>query len=98
MLTNEFQQGLEFSAKIFINRGDTIACESPIYLGALNAFMAYGLKFLEIPMDENGMIVEELEKALEEETNNIKIIYTIPDFQNPSRITMNMKKENVYMN
>ncbi|WP_346878800.1 MULTISPECIES: PLP-dependent aminotransferase family protein [unclassified Clostridium] len=92
MLTNGSQQGLEFSAKLFINEGDTIACESPSYLGALNAFMAYGPKFLEIPMDENGMIVEELEKALENENHNIKMIYTIPDFQNPSGITMNIER------
>jgi 2-aminoadipate transaminase len=91
MLTNGSQQGLDFSAKIFINEGDTIACESPSYLGALNAFMAYGPELLEIPMDENGMIVEELERALEEETSNIKMIYTIPDFQNPNEITMNME-------
>lgn len=92
MLTNGSQQGLEFSAKLFINEGDTIACESPSYLGALNAFMAYGPKFLEIPMDENGMIVEELEKALEDGNFNIKMIYTIPDFQNPSGITMNIER------
>ena len=92
MLTNGSQQGLEFSAKLFINEEDTIACESPSYLGALNAFMAYGPKFLEIPMDENGMIVEELEKALEDGNHNIKMIYTIPDFQNPSGITMNIER------
>lgn len=92
MLTNGSQQGLEFSAKLFINEGDTIACERPSYLGALNAFMAYGPKFLEIPMDENGMIVEEWEKILENGNYNIKMIYTIPNFQNPSGITMNIER------
>lgn len=92
MLTNGSQQGLEFSAKLFINEGDTIACESPSYLGAINAFNAYGPKYLEIPMDENGMIVDQLEKALEEGNHNIKMIYTIPDFQNPSGVTMNLER------
>ena len=47
MITNGSQQGLEFSAKLFINEGDVILCESPSYLGALNAFKAYGPKFIE---------------------------------------------------
>jgi len=49
MLTNGSQQGLEFSAKLFINEGDIIICESPSYLGAINAFKAYNPKFVEIP-------------------------------------------------
>lgn len=92
MLTNGSQQGLEFSAKLFINKGDVIVCESPSYLGAINAFAAYEPKFIEIPMDENGMIVEELEKVLIEHHKEIKMIYTIPDFQNPSGITMNIER------
>lgn len=92
MLTNGSQQGLEFSAKLFINKGDTIVCESPSYLGAINAFAAYQPKFIEIPMDEHGMIVEKLEKVLIDHHDEIKMIYTIPDFQNPSGITMNIER------
>lgn len=91
MLTNGSQQALEFSAKLFINEGDTIVVESPSYLGAINAFLPYQPNFLEIPMDENGMIVEELEKALESGAN-VKMIYTIPEFQNPSGITMSVER------
>lgn len=91
MITSGSQQGLEFSAKIFINKGDVIICESPSYLGALNAFKAYEPKFIEIPMDENGMKVDLLEKALKE-NNNVKMVYTIPDFQNPSGITMSVER------
>lgn len=92
MLTNGSQQGLEFSAKLFINKGDIIVCESPSYLGAINAFAAYEPRFIEIPMDENGMKVDELEKVLEDHHEEIKMIYTIPDFQNPSGITMNIER------
>jgi len=81
------QQGLEFSARVFINEGDKIICESPSYLGAINAFKAYQPQFIEIPMDENGMIVDELEKALKENPDT-RMIYTIPDFQNPTGRTM----------
>lgn len=86
-MTTGSQQGIEFSAKIFVNEGDVIICESPSYLGAINAFKAYRPKFVEIPMDEHGMIIEDLEKALKANPN-AKMIYTIPDFQNPTGITM----------
>lgn len=86
-ITSGSQQGLEFSARIFVNEGDTIICESPSYLGAINAFKAYRPNFVEIPMDDNGMIVDELEKALKANPNT-KMIYTIPDFQNPTGRTM----------
>lgn len=91
MITSGSQQGLEFSAKIFIDKGDIIICESPSYLGAINAFKAYQPQFVEIPMDEDGMIVTELEKALKEHSN-ARMIYTIPDFQNPSGKTMSIDR------
>lgn len=91
LITAGSQQGLDFSAKIFINQGDTIICESPSYLGALSAFRAYQPKFVEIPMDEDGMIMEELEKALAANPNT-KFIYTIPDFQNPTGRTMSIER------
>lgn len=91
MITNGSQQGLEFSAKIFVNKGDIVICESPSYLGALNAFKAYEPEFIEIPMDENGMNVDMLEKTLKEH-DNVRMIYTIPDFQNPSGITMSVER------
>ncbi|WBW95106.1 aminotransferase-like domain-containing protein [Oceanirhabdus sp. W0125-5] len=91
MITNGSQQGLEFSGKLFLNEGDIVMCESPSYLGAINAFKIYNPKFVEIPMDENGMIIEELEKALEKYPET-KMIYTIPDFQNPSGKTMSLER------
>lgn len=91
MITHGSQQGLEFSAKIFVDKGDIIICESPTYLGALNAFKAYQPTFIEIPMDDNGMVVDELEKALEAHPD-AKMIYTIPDFQNPSGKTMSIER------
>lgn len=91
LITAGSQQGLDFSAKIFINEGDVIICESPSYLGALSAFKAYQPKFVEIPMDEDGMIIEELEKALAAYPNT-KFIYTIPDFQNPTGRTMSLER------
>lgn len=91
LITSGSQQGLEFSAKIFIDEGDIIICESPSYLGALNAFKAYLPNFVEVGMDEDGMKMDELEKALQA-NKNAKFIYTIPNFQNPSGITMSLER------
>ncbi len=91
MITSGSQQALEFTAKLFVNKGDVIICESPSYLGALNAFKAYEPKFVEVPMDDDGMIIEQLEKALKD-NENVKFIYTIPDFQNPSGKTMTVER------
>lgn len=91
LITSGSQQGLEFSGKVFLDEGDTVICESPTYLGALNAFMSYVPNFVEVEMDQDGMKMDELEKALKANPN-AKFIYTIPDFQNPSGITMSLER------
>lgn len=91
LVTSGSQQGLDFAAKLFINPGDVILCESPTYLGAINAFKAYEPKFVEIDMDDYGMDMEQLEKALKE-NDNVKFIYAIPDFQNPSGKTWTVER------
>ena len=91
LITNGSQQGLEFSGRIFLDEDDVVICESPSYMGALNAFLAYQPRFVEIPMDEEGMQMDELEKAIQNNTK-IKFIYTIPDFQNPTGRTMSLER------
>lgn len=91
LITNGSQQGLDFTGRIFLDKDDVVICESPSYLGAINAFRAYMPRFIEISMDDHGMIMEELEKAL---NNNpkAKFIYTIPDFQNPSGKSLSLDR------
>jgi 2-aminoadipate transaminase len=96
IITSGSQQGLDFSAKIFINPGDVIICESPSYLGALNAFKAYEADFKEVETDENGMIMEDLEKILKE-TPRARMIYVIPDFQNPTGRTWTVERRKRFM-
>ncbi|TDT61524.1 PLP-dependent aminotransferase family protein [Fonticella tunisiensis] len=91
LIINGSQQGLDFSGKIFLDKDDVVICESPSYLGAINAFKAYMPKFVEVPMDDDGMIIEELEKALEANPK-AKLIYTIPDFQNPTGKTLSVER------
>lgn len=83
LITNGSQQGLDFSGKVFINPGDYVLCESPSYLGAINAFKAYECEFKEIETDAEGMNLAHLEKVIQA-TPQAKFIYVIPDFQNPS--------------
>lgn len=91
LITSGSQQGIEFCARLFLNDGDYIICEDPSYLGAINVFNTYHAKYLTVPMDENGMIMEELEKILQS-NHKPKFIYTIPDFQNPTGITMSIER------
>lgn len=83
LITSGSQQGLDFTGKIFLDPGDTVLCESPSYLGAINAFKAYECTFKEIETDAQGMNLAHLEQVLQE-TPRAKYIYVIPDFQNPS--------------
>lgn len=96
LVTSGSQQGLDYSARIFCDKGDVIIIESPSYLGALNAFKACEPNFVAIPTDENGMIMEELEKVLAT-TENVKMIYVIPDFQNPSGRTWPIERRRQFM-
>jgi DNA-binding transcriptional MocR family regulator len=77
------QQALDLTGKIFLDDGDAVLCESPTYLGAINAFRAYRPRFVAIATDDHGMVPAELERRLED-VERAKLIYVIPDFQNPS--------------
>ena len=83
LITSGSQQGLDMSAKILLNEGDVVLCESPTYLGAIQAFVPYAPRFIEIATDDEGMDMEELERVLSTQ-ERVKMIYVIPDFQNPS--------------
>ncbi len=87
IITSGSQQGLDFTAKIFIDKGDVIICEAPTYLGAINAFRPYEPKFVDVETDENGMRMDKLEEALKANPD-AKFIYAIADFQNPTGKTL----------
>lgn len=96
LITTGSQQCLDFVGKLFLDPDDVVLCESPSYLGALNAFNAYQPKFVEVPTDNGGLIPEELDKILET-THNCKFIYVIPDFQNPTGRTWSMERRQKFM-
>ncbi len=91
IITTGSQQTIDLIAKIFIDPGDYIMCGLPSYLGAINTFLVYGANLKGISLDSDGMNPSELEETLARLKGygrRIKFIYIIPDFQNPSGITM----------
>lgn len=96
LITCGSQQVLDLSGKLFLNEGDIVLCESPTYLAAISALKAYGPQFIGVPTDDHGMIIEELKKILATQ-NKIKIIYVIPDFQNPTGITWSLERRSDFM-
>ena len=89
LITSGSQQALDFIGRLFINHGDHIVVESPTYLGALQAWGAYGANYVAVRSDEHGMVVDELEAALRA---GPKFIYVLPNFQNPSGTTLTLER------
>ncbi len=90
LITTGSQQGLDLMGKVLLNKGDKVAIEKPGYLGAIQSFSLYEPKFCPITLDSDGINLEELENTLK--NNDVKILYTVPNFQNPTGLTYSMKK------
>lgn len=91
IVTSGGQQANELSCKVLLNEGDTLICESPSFIGSLNAFKSYNVNLVGIELEEDGINLEKLEEALRTE-KNVKILYLIPNFQNPTGRTMSLAK------
>ncbi len=85
------QQVMDIAAKTFLNEGDVLVCEAPSFVGSLNTFRSYNAELVGVPVQPDGMDMDALEKALDENPR-AKMIYTIPNFQNPSGVTMSLEK------
>lgn len=91
LITQGGQQGLDLVAKLFIDPGDVIVCERPTFLGALIAFNPCEPAYASVPMDDEGLDTDALEQVLRT-THRVKLIYTVPDFQNPTGRTMSLAR------
>ena len=91
LITTGAQQIMDLCSKALVNEGDVIICEAPSFIGSLNTFRSYNAKLVGVKVEPDGMNTEELENALKNNPNT-KFIYTIPNFQNPSGITMSLEK------
>ena len=85
------QQGIELTCKAFCNEGDTVICENPTFIGALNAFRSNGANTVGVELEDDGINIEKLEETIKN-TKNAKLIYVIPTFQNPAGITTSYEK------
>lgn len=91
LIVSGAQQAADLSAKVLLNEGDGLISEDPSFVGCLNTFRAYGANMLGVPVKEDGMDIDILEKTLKE-NKNVKLIYTIPSFQNPTGFTTSLEK------
>lgn len=89
LITNGSQQGLDLLGKVLLNDGDGVIIEEPGYLGAIQAFSLYKPHFSPVPVSEEGMDLEKLQAVLSEREH--KLLYAVPNFQNPSGITYSSK-------
>ncbi len=94
-VTTGSQQGLDIVSKVFLDPKDIVIVELPSYIGGLQAFAAYRAKMIGVPQDDHGMRMDLLEKVLERlatRGKKPKFIYVVPDFQNPSGVTMSLER------
>ena len=91
LITTGAQQVMELVTKSLCNEGDTIICEAPTFIGSLNAFRSLNAHLVGIPMEADGMDLNALEDALKN-NDNVRFIYCIPNYQNPSGIVTSLEK------
>ncbi|MBR2327793.1 MAG: PLP-dependent aminotransferase family protein [Clostridia bacterium] len=91
IITSGGQQGLELACKVLCNEGDTVLCEDPSFIGALNAFRSYNVNLVGVKTDSEGIIISELEAALKRE-KKVRFLYTIPTFHNPTGKTLSLER------
>lgn len=91
LITSGAQQIMDLASKSILNEGDVVICENPSFIGSLNTFRSYNARLVGVPVESDGMNMEKLEETLKNEPR-AKFIYTIPNFQNPSGVTMSLEK------
>ncbi|MDE2571074.1 MAG: PLP-dependent aminotransferase family protein, partial [bacterium] len=88
LVTGGSQQGLDLVGKVFLDPGDTVVVENPSYLGAIQAWDAYEAQYLTVETDAQGMVPESLERALRGAGTPPKLVYLVPNFGNPTGVTV----------
>lgn len=96
LITSGSQQGLDLIGKVFLNEGDVVLCESPTYLGAINAFKSFRPRFVELPSDEDGVIPKEFDRAIRQ-NKRVKFVYVLPDFQNPTGRSWSLNRRREFL-
>lgn len=84
-------QVMDITTRVLASEGDTVICEDPSFIGSLNCFRSHGCNLVGVPIDDDGMNIDALEEAINQNPN-AKFIYTIPNFQNPGGTTLSLEK------
>ncbi|MCX7854453.1 MAG: PLP-dependent aminotransferase family protein [Anaerolineae bacterium] len=96
LITAGSQQGLDLIGKVFLEPGDYVITERPTYLGAIQAWNAYGARYRTVSLDDDGMVVDEIEEAyrdvVKETGRPPKFIYVLPNFHNPAGVTLSLER------
>lgn len=95
LITTSSQQALDIVGRTFVDPGDPVIVEFPSYIGGLQAFQSYGAEMHGIKCDDDGILTDELERKLKDLKNqqeHYKFVYLVPDFQNPSGVTMSEER------
>ncbi|MGH2349675.1 MAG: PLP-dependent aminotransferase family protein [bacterium] len=91
LITTGSQQGLDLAARVLLDPGDVVVVELPSYMAALHVFRGYRAEMVGVPQDDDGMRTDDLDAtlaSLRAAGRRVKMIYVVPDFQNPSGVTM----------
>jgi len=91
IITSGAQQAIELACKVMCNPGDTVICENPSFIGSLNSFRSYDVNLVGVEIENDGIDTQALEEAIINNPN-AKLVYLIPNFQNPTGITMSFEK------
>ena len=89
-ITSGSQQGLDLSGRVFLDKGSVVICESPTYLGAIQAFNVQNPQYVTVDMDNDGMIVDQVEEKIKK--YKPRFIYVVSTFQNPTGITLSLER------
>ncbi|MDO5062745.1 MAG: PLP-dependent aminotransferase family protein [Peptostreptococcaceae bacterium] len=90
-ITHGSQQGISLTSMLFLNPGDVVLTENPSYLGAFSAYKPYEINFVGVNGDKDGMFMDDLEDKIKA-NSNVKMIYIIPNFQNPTGRTWSLER------
>lgn len=100
IVTSSGQHGLDLTGRLFLNPGDTVLIDRPTFAGAIVAFQMQRSEFVGVNIEKDGSNIEEFRKKvenMERKTRKPKFIYVVPDFQNPTGITMNLEKRHALL-
>lgn len=91
IITSGAQQANELACKVMCNEGDTLICEAPSFIGSINSFKSANVKLVGVELENDGINLEKLEAAIKS-AKSMKLLYLIPNFQNPTGLCMSMTK------